>query len=293
MNTITVTNPQTGKSYQVAGSVHETELVWCGAGRDGQGKALFVKMIRYGNGYFDQKQMLKDAQEEAQTMLRARRCTDRVPELLDHWDDKKQQTYVLVMEKMPGDSLRQWMKDRPLVPGSPRYETELWLRTLIVRQLTQILQTIHTKIPALSHLDIKPENVMIWWDHDKKWQVGLVDFGTAALDHTLGTGTDGYQAPERLSRMNTAMGSGASKDVFSLGLLWYELLTDTPQEELSGLFLPSWDAPKWELRPQLPPQVMAVKHGNAYQRLFEKMTEFSPDRRCRLSQVIQDIPMKR
>ena len=133
---------------------------------------------------------------------------------------------------------------------------------------------------------------MIWLDEQHKWQTGLVDFGTAALDHTLGTGTDGYQAPERLTRMNTSMGTGEAKDIFSLGLLWYELLTNLPQEELSGLFLPAWDAPQWEERPTLPQQVLDTKHGAAYQALFEKMTEFSPEKRPRLERVIKDIPTK-
>ncbi len=292
MNTTCITNPKTRKTYSAKVPVHETGLVWCGTGQDEAENSIFLKLIRYGNAFPNQKQALKDAQNEAEILLNAGRCTDRVPRLLDHWNNKEQQTYVLVMEKMQGVTLRQWMKKRPLKPQDPGYPAVLRVRCLILQQVAKILQTIHAKIPSISHLDLKPENIMIWLDPQHRWQVGLVDFGTAALDHTLGTGTDGYQAPERLTRMNTIMGSGESKDVFSLGLLWYELLTNIPQEELSGLFLPAWDAPQWEERPTLPPQVLAVKHGNDYQELFEKMTAFTPDKRPRLERVIKDIPTK-
>ena len=292
MSTICITNPITKKSYTAQVPVHETGLVWCGIGQDEEQNSIFIKLIRYGNAFPNQKQALKDAQEEAKILLNTSRCTDRVPRLLDHWNDKAHQTYVLVMEKMQGITLRQWMKKRPLRPQDPGYPAALRVRCQILKQVAHILQTIHAKSPGISHLDLKPENIMIWLDQNHIWQVGLVDFGTAALDHTLGTGTDGYQAPERLTRGKTIMGSDESKDVFSLGLLWYELLTNVPQEELSGLFLQAWGASHWEERPTLPPQVLAVRHGNDYQELFEKMTAFNPDKRPRLERVIKDIPTK-
>ena len=294
MNTVLLNNHQNGHTYRADGPVYETDQVWCGTGQDEQGRPLFFKLIRYGHlSPENKKQVLKAAEREAETMIRVRRCTDRTPELYDSWDDPQQNAYVLVMQKLPGITLRRWMQTRPLDPNDPRYETAIWVRSLILRQVAQILRSIHIKIPGINHLDLKPENVMIWQDESKKWQVGLIDFGTAALDHTLLTGTFGYQSPERISRMGTVMGSGEAKDVFSLGVLWYELLTGCPQEDLAMLFLPSLNAPEWEVCPQLPESILSGKSGNQYRWLFEKMIAFLPATRPHLEEVIRYIPVKR
>lgn len=291
MNMRSIRNQATGRCYQINGPVYETPAVWCGTGTDPQYGDIFVKLLHYGHlPQEKQRQTLQWARDEANTMIRAAKCTDKVPKLYDHWDDRRQKMYVLVMQKMPGMTLRQWMRKKPLTQYD---EKTVWLRSIILRQLAEILRDIHAQIPGISHRDLKPENVMIWLDADHKWQVGLIDFGTAALNYSVNAGTYGYQAPEQMTLSGTIMGSGAAKDVFSLGILWYELLTGKSGEDLAAEFVPSYDQPDWEERPALPTQVTATRTGRNHQRLFEKMTSFDPGKRPTLEQVVQNIPLGR
>jgi serine/threonine-protein kinase len=89
----------------------------------------------------------------------------------------------------------------------------------VIRDVARGLAYAHTQ--RILHLDLKPENVMIFPDR----RAAIGDFGTSRLarasTHTyIESGTLGYMAPEQ------AYGRARqSSDVFSLGLMAYELLT--------------------------------------------------------------------
>ncbi len=97
---------------------------------------------------------------------------------------------------------------------------------VVMRQLVDALATIHGK--GIVHRDIKPTNVILTDDGRQLDHVTLLDFGAAKLD-TLTTlteageilGTFNYLAPERIQNGQAT----PSSDVFSLGVLFYELLT--------------------------------------------------------------------
>lgn len=290
MNTINVTDPATKRSYQANGPLYETPRVWCGTGRDPEHGEIFVKLLRYEGG--DAAEIRTEARREADVMARAARCTSGIPKLYAHWDDRTANAYVLVMQKMPGTSLRKWLKKRTPVHSD---EKTVWLHSLILRQVAQILLDIHDRIPGISHLDLKPENVMIWRNQENHWQVALIDFGTAAMSYSVQVGTYGYQSPEQTTRYKTIMGTGESKDVFALGMMWYELLTGTPADTLYGEFFANYDDPEagWESRPSLPAQIQATDMGKRYNRLFEKMTAYDPAKRPALRDVVKGINARR
>lgn len=291
MNTICVTNKNTGRSYQAVGPIYETDFVWCGTAEDAELGECFVKLIRYGAYTADRQKLAQEwAQREATTMEKAAKCTDRVPKLYDHWNNRNDKTYVMVMQKMPGYSLREWMKRHPIRKLD---EQTVFVRSLIIRQLAQILHDIHFRIPGISHRDLKPENVMIRLDDRHRWQVSLIDFGTAGLPFSVGVGTTGYQAPEQKSLQGTLPGSGASKDVYALGIIWYELLTGKSAADIDIEFLSSLDEPEWEFRPSMPQAVLDTATGRNHQQLFEKMTAFNPAKRPALDQVVRNIPQRR
>lgn len=288
MNTTTVINPKSKRSYQVKGPVYETDRVWCGTGRDPELGELFVKLLRYDPRSDNANEIRAAARREADTMERVARCTTGIPMLYDHWDDRSCNAYVLVMQKMPGITLRKWLDKRMPIRLD---EKTVWLHSLILKQVAQILLDVHNKIPGISHLDLKPQNVMIWKDQDKHWKVAIIDFGTAAMDYSVRVGTYGYQSPEQRTRQRTIMGTGESKDVFSLGMMWYELLTGIPAEEIYEEFCQDRDRPEgeWKSRPSFPAELQATETGKRYSRMFEKMTAFAPDRRPALRDVVRGI----
>jgi serine/threonine protein kinase len=100
-------------------------------------------------------------------------------------------TFNLVMQRAPGENLRDFVKRRRLS------ETEL--RDILVRCL-EILDYLHTRSPPIVHRDIKPSNIV---RAPNTGHCSLVDFG-GVLDSirekggSTMVGTFGYMAPEQL-----------------------------------------------------------------------------------------------
>ena len=94
----------------------------------------------------------------------------------------------------------------------------------ITLKICEILSKLHRAKPQpIIYRDLKPENIIITPDGDVK----LIDFGIARyykLESTRDTvlaGTKGYTAPEVMAGMQ----SDVRSDVYSAGLLFYEMLT--------------------------------------------------------------------
>jgi serine/threonine protein phosphatase PrpC/predicted Ser/Thr protein kinase len=130
---------------------------------------------------------------------------------------RKRNFLYVAMEFIDGITLRQWMIDNP----RPDLETVRG----IVEQIARGLQTFHRK--EMLHQDIRPDNVMI----DKTGTVKIIDFGSTNIGGVVEAapsaepdailGTVQYTAPEYF------LGEGGTtrSDIFSLGVITYELLT--------------------------------------------------------------------
>jgi len=122
--------------------------------------------------------------------------------------------YYIVMEYIEGKHLKQLIKKRGKLTVSEAVD--------IVMQITDGLSVAHDSY--IIHRDIKPQNIMIL----ENGLIKITDFGIAmAMNSTQLTQTNSvmgsvhYLPPEQAS----GKGSTLQSDIYSIGILFYELLT--------------------------------------------------------------------
>src|SRR5262245_51875948 len=126
--------------------------------------------------------------------------------------------FFFLMDYVEGVNLRQALQ-------AGKFPPEQALK--VVPQICDALQYAHEK--GVVHRDIKPENVML----NEQGRVKIADFGLAkllgreaAIPTLTGTrqvlGTPHYMAPEQMEKPGTV---DHWADIFSLGVLFYEMLT--------------------------------------------------------------------
>ncbi|HEX4486926.1 MAG TPA: protein kinase [Terriglobales bacterium] len=130
----------------------------------------------------------------------------------------------LVMEYLAGQSLESMLARQPM---------SLRQRVSHVRQLCNGLHYAHSRQPSVIHRDIKPANIVVLEDGTAK----IVDFGIARLDQSNDTrsgqimGSYHYMSPEQIENEQL----DGRTDIFSAGVVLYQLLTLTLPFEGSGI----------------------------------------------------------
>jgi predicted Ser/Thr protein kinase len=131
----------------------------------------------------------------------------------------------VVMEFVPGRSLRERLHERGALP--------LEEINAIVQQICAGLAEAHER--GIVHRDIKPENLIVAERHGQP-HVTILDFGIAKLQQSTTTaqtqastilGTPSYMSPEQAAGAGLAE-IDARSDVYSLGMVIYEMLTGAP-----------------------------------------------------------------
>jgi eukaryotic-like serine/threonine-protein kinase len=147
---------------------------------------------------------------------------EEIGKKLDHpgvvrvFDDEERSRRYMVLEWVDGRLLRQILNEQKKLP------TERAIR--ITLGLCDALDYIHSQ--GVVHRDLKPENIMVGPND----QVKLIDFGIAAnagsrrltfAKLTEAMGTPDYISPEQVKGKR----GDARSDVYSLGIMFYEMLT--------------------------------------------------------------------
>jgi len=121
----------------------------------------------------------------------------------------------IVMEFIEGNSLRKLLKSGPI---------SIEAAINISREICKSISVAHSN--KITHLDIKPENIMI----NKSGEIKILDFGLAifkqfdiSISKNTISGTIEYMSPERFQGEN----GDYQSDIFSIGVIIYEMVTGT------------------------------------------------------------------
>ena len=134
---------------------------------------------------------------------------------------------VMVLEYLNGRTLRQELTRRGALPWQEALEH--------VARIAEALTVAHEQEPSIVHRDLKPENVMLTvaegaGEDGAPTGLKVMDFGIAKVleglhgTNTQSIGTLQYMSPEQID----ARTIDARSDLYSLGLMFYEMLAGEP-----------------------------------------------------------------
>ena len=190
-------------------------------------RMVALKLVRRG---MDSKQVISRFEAERQAL--AVMDHPNIARVLDAGSTRDGRPYF-VMELVDGESLLSFCDRNEL---TIRERLELFL------PLCDAVQHAHQK--GVIHRDLKPSNVMVS-RQDGQVRLKVIDFGIAkavgpqpverTLDTQLGTalGTPSYMSPEQAGK--GGLDIDTRTDIYSLGIMLYEVLVGVPPLEAEGV----------------------------------------------------------
>jgi serine/threonine protein kinase len=209
-------------------------------------RKVALKILKPG---MDTRQVI--ARFEAERQALALMDHQHIAKVLDGGHTKSGRPYF-VMDLVKGLPITEYCDQAQC---TPRERLELFVH------LCQAVQHAHQK--GVIHRDLKPSNVLVMM-HDTTPVVKVIDFGIAKAvgqqltDKTLSTGfaqmvgTPLYMSPEQAGQSGVDIDTRS--DIFSLGVLLYELLTGTTPFDKDRLKTVGYDELRRILREEEPPR---------------------------------------
>ena len=219
-------------------------------------RMVALKVIKLG---MDTRSVI--ARFEAERQALARMDHPNIARVLDAGATARGRPYF-VMELVPGTRITRYCDEHNL----PTVE-----RLKLFIQTCYAIQHAHQK--GIIHRDIKPSNILVTL-LDGKPVPKVIDFGIAKAtegrltDRTVLTcaeqfvGTPAYMSPEQAE--NSGLDIDTRSDIYSLGVLLYELLTGRTPFDNQALMKSGWEEMRRTLRekePCLPSTMITSLHG--------------------------------
>lgn len=212
-------------------------------------KQWAIKEFRKDKDDVSKQVALKALLDEANLMKKLDHPT--LPRIVDIIDNHE--TVYIIMDYIEGESLNKVLDAYGAQPQEAVIE---W-----AKQLSEVLDYLHTQNPPVIYRDMKPANIMLKPDGT----VRLIDFGIAREykegkeGDTEAIGTRGYAAPEQFGGKGQ---TDARTDIYSLGVTLYHLVTGKNPAE-----------PPYEIYP--------IRHWNpsfssGLEWLIQKCTQLNP-----------------
>src|SRR5262245_6426545 len=193
--------------------------VWMAEQREPVKRRVAVKLIKLG---MDTKQVI--ARFEAERQALAMMDHPNIAKVLDAGSTETGRPYF-VME---------YIRGVPILEYCDKERLDTQARLELFTSVCQAIQHAHQK--GIIHRDIKPSNVLVTL-HDGVPVPKVIDFGIAKAtnseltnktlftEHRQMVGTPAYMSPEQAEM--SGLDIDTRSDVYSLGVLLYELLTGT------------------------------------------------------------------
>ena len=195
--------------------------------------------------------------------------------------------FFITMELLPGKTLRDFVSEHGGKLDAP-------LASEIIRQTASTLAYVHRL--GIVHRDLNPRNLMVTPDSSAPLgiRVKILDFGIAKLLHQQGTqwtktqamlGTVRYMSPEQCE---AAKSVDASTDIYSLGLILFELLTGQSAYQMSDQTQSKWI----DAHINRPPQSLRSLWTDApaaLVKLVAEMLDKHPDFRPKAEEIVAHL----